>query len=174
MKTITRTLLATFALFFAFSNTSLLAQHHKRSSHERHHDQRKFHHNQRNNHRYQKAYARQSARHGRPSRRHVNTVRYAQSNWCRSHHYNFRQHVYFRDYCTFYDPQRRGYVYWSNNRWLFSPVVPAFLTNVNLATARIQLMANIPLDRHPEYYYDEYARAYPRNSSIDIQVSFPL
>ncbi|WP_134088060.1 hypothetical protein [Olivibacter sp. XZL3] len=93
--------------------------------------------------------------------------------WASAHRYRAKHHVYFRDYCTFYDPHRGGYVYWSSNRWVFSRSVPAFLAHVDLGRARIQLMANVPLDRHPEYYYKEYVHAYPRSTNIQINLSLP-
>lgn len=114
---------------------------------------------------------------GRPVVRHTRPVpafRHGTPYWAARHRYQGNHHVYFRDYRTFYDPYRGGYVYWTNSRWVFSPTVPAFLAHVNLNTARIQLMADIPLGRHPEYYYDSYAEAYPRNGSISIGINLPL
>src|SRR5436309_1608655 len=52
--------------------------------------------------------------------------------WASAHRYDSRHHVYFRDYKTFYDPYRGGYVYMRNGRWNFSSNVPSFMLNVNL------------------------------------------
>src|SRR5690606_37250950 len=67
-------------------------------------------------------------------------------SWARAHGYRAKHHVYFRDYYTFYDPYRGGYVYRHNNRWLFSSSVPSFLIGVNLNNARVQVMRDIPLN----------------------------
>lgn len=91
--------------------------------------------------------------------------------WAPAHGYRARHHVYFRDYHTFYDPYRGGYVYWQDNRWIFSPRLPVFMANVDLGRARIQVMTGIPLSRHPEVYYGQYARRYP--GSINIRIPAP-
>lgn len=98
---------------------------------------------------------------------------YGQPRWAKAHRYQSRHHVYFRDYCTFYDPHRRGYIYWSRNQWIFSRSVPAFLAHVDLGRARIQVMTEVPIDRHPEYYYREYARSYPRGTHVSINFQLP-
>lgn len=105
--------------------------------------------------------------------RYRNARHYAPPRWAKAHHYQARHHVYFRDYATFYDPHRQGYVYWSRNQWIFSPSVPVFLANVDLGRARIQLMSEVPLTRHPEYYYRKYARSYPRGTNVSINVQLP-
>lgn len=105
--------------------------------------------------------------------RHRRNEYYGAPRWARAHRYRARQHVYFRDYCTFYDPHRGGYVYWSSNQWIFSRTVPAFLASVDLGRARIQLMTNVPVDRHPEYYYDEYVHDYPRSTNVSINFQLP-
>ena len=93
--------------------------------------------------------------------------------WAPAHGYRAKQHVYFPDYYTFYDPYRNGYVYWNNSNWAFSPSVPGFLTNVNLGGARIQLMSDVPLATHPETYYSTYSRQYPARS-VNISVPVPV
>jgi len=92
--------------------------------------------------------------------------------WANAHRYNARHHVYFRDYNAFYDPNRGGYIYWYNNAWIFSPTVPLFMAGVNLNRARIQVINDVPFDARPEIYYDRYARRYPRN--VNIQINIPL
>ncbi|MDM8174339.1 MULTISPECIES: hypothetical protein [Olivibacter] len=167
-------------LLSIFSYSEALAQHgrgHGRGhGHERwdddDDDDRHRHH-----YRYDRDYYKKRHKHYKKQARYYEKHRrydhYGYPRWARAHRYRARHHVYFRDYCTFYDPYRGGYVYWSSNRWIFTPNVPAFLANVDLGRARIQLMANIPLERHPEYYYDEYARAYPRSTNIHINLSLP-
>lgn len=80
--------------------------------------------------------------------------------WARAHGYNNRNHVYFRDYRTFYDPYRAGYVYVDDGRWRFSTRVPSFMLNVDLGRASIRIIKDIPLNRHPEDFYDDYDEAY--------------
>lgn len=91
--------------------------------------------------------------------------------WAPAHGYRAKQHVYFPDYYTFYDPYRNGYVYWQNNSWAFSPTVPRFLANVDLGAARIQLLGDIPLTTHPEAYYNRYSQMYPARS---VNISIPI
>lgn len=99
-------------------------------------DERKYHH--------------KIAKHGK--RLH----RYGPPAWAMAHRYNNKHHVYFRDYKTFYDPYRNGYVYRRNGRWNFSANVPSFMLNVNLGAARIQVVKDVPISRHPEDFYREY------------------
>lgn len=91
--------------------------------------------------------------------------------WAPAHGYRAKQHVYFPDYYTFYDPYRNGYVYWQNNSWAFSPNIPSFLGNVDLGAARVQLLSDIPLTTHPEVYYNRYAQMYPARS---VNISIPI
>lgn len=90
--------------------------------------------------------------------------------WAPAHGYRAKHHVYFQDYYTFYDPYRDGYVYWQEDDWVFSRSVPTFMANVDLGRARVQLMADVPLSKHPEYYFDRYAERYPRNPRVHINV----
>ncbi|WP_293939240.1 hypothetical protein [Sphingobacterium sp. UBA5996] len=76
--------------------------------------------------------------------------------WARAHRYDNRHHVYFRDYKTFYDPYRGGYVYMRNGRWNFSANVPSFMLNVNLGAANIRVVKEVPISRHPEDFYNDY------------------
>ncbi|RKO70724.1 hypothetical protein D7322_15760 [Sphingobacterium puteale] len=88
-------------------------------------------------------YYRKEYRHGPPA-------------WARAHRYDNRHHVYFRDYKTFYDPYRNGYVYMRNGKWSFSASVPSFMLNVNLGAANIRVVKDVPISRHPEDFYDDY------------------
>ena len=73
--------------------------------------------------------------------------------WGRHHSYRGDRHVYFKEYKTYYDPRREGYVYLDGGRWLFSPSVPKFMLNVDLGRAQIQIMQDVPLTVRPEVYY---------------------
>lgn len=92
-------------------------------------------------------------------------------HWAPAHGYRAKHHVYFRDYYTFYDPYRDGYIYRYNNGWRFSRSVPAFLVNVDLGRARVQFLTDIPLSQHPERYYSRYSKRYPRDSRIQVNIS---
>jgi len=92
-------------------------------------------------------------------------------HWAPAHGYHAKHHVYFRDYYTFYDPYRDGYVYRYNNGWRFSRSVPAFLINVDLGRARVQYLTDIPLSQHPERYYSRYSKRYPRDPRIQVNIS---
>lgn len=93
--------------------------------------------------------------------------------WAPAHGYRSKQHVYFPDYYTFYDPRRNGYVYWGSDAWVFSPTVPGFLAQIDLGRARIQIMGDVPLTRRPETYYNNYHRLYPPQP-VGIVVPVPV
>lgn len=93
--------------------------------------------------------------------------------WAPAHGYRAKQHVYFPDYYTFYDPRRSGYVYWNNNAWSFSPTLPSFLAQVDLGRARIQIMGDIPLTTRPETHYRDYYRLYPPQP-VGVVVPVPV
>ncbi len=76
--------------------------------------------------------------------------------WAGAHRYDARNHVYFRDYRTFYDPYRGGYVFLDGGRWTFSAQLPSFMINVDLGRANIRVIKDIPINRHPEDFYDDY------------------
>ncbi|MEH6308002.1 hypothetical protein RYH73_20265 [Olivibacter sp. CPCC 100613] len=166
-------------LLSIFTYSEALAQHGRGRGHgrEREHRGHDYRRGDRDHYRHDRGYYKKSHKHYNKQVRYYEKHRrqryYGYPRWAHAHRYRARHHVYFRDYCTFYDPYRGGYVYWSSNRWIFSQSVPAFLANVDLGSARIQLMANIPLERHPEYYYEEYARSYPRSTSVHINLSLP-
>ncbi len=80
--------------------------------------------------------------------------------WAEVHRYDSRHHVYFRDYNTFYDPYRRGYVFQDRGRWRFSPDVPSFLVGIDLGRAQIRIIKDIPISRHPEDFYYDYEEDY--------------
>ncbi|MBK1440845.1 hypothetical protein JHJ32_12670 [Parapedobacter sp. ISTM3] len=54
-------------------------------------------------------------------------------------------YVYFPAYRTYYDPYRRGYVYWRNSGWVFAQTMPSFMVGINLGAANVQFMANLPI-----------------------------
>lgn len=93
-------------------------------------------------------------------------------SWREARGYKNNHHVYFQDYAMFYNPHRKGYVYRHKNKWLFSKAIPVHLVNVDLANARIQYMTEVPLNQHPEYYYNQYQKRYPRNPNINLNISF--
>lgn len=76
--------------------------------------------------------------------------------WGKPHQYDGRHHVYFKDYKTFYDPRRAGYVYMDGDNWVFSASIPKFLVNVDLGRAKIKVMNDVPLYQHPEKFYHRY------------------
>jgi len=80
--------------------------------------------------------------------------------WAKAHHYDARNHVYFRDYRTFYDPYRGGYVFLDGGRWTFSAQIPSIMVNVDLGRANIKVLRDIPVNRHPEDFYDDYDEDY--------------
>lgn len=94
--------------------------------------------------------------------------------WANSHRYSYDRHVYFPDYYTYYDPYRGGYTYYAGNRWMFSQNLPRFLMNVNLGSARVQYIGDIPLTTRPERYYQRYARQYPSTIRINAVIRPPL
>lgn len=94
-----------------------------------------------------KEYLKERRKHGAPS-------------WARAHRYDARRHVYFKDYHTFYDPYRGGYVYSDGGNWRFSVNVPSFMINVDLGRANIRIINDVPISRHPEDFYDDYDEGY--------------
>jgi hypothetical protein len=80
--------------------------------------------------------------------------------WAKAHGYDARKHVYFRDYHTFYDPYRGGYVFLEGRNWRFSTKIPSFMVNIDLGHANIRVLGDIPIDRHPEDFYDDYDEEY--------------
>lgn len=85
----------------------------------------------------------------------------AMPTWASAHHYNARAHAYFPDYYTYYDANRKGYVYWSNGKYVFTPALPPFLEKVDLSKSRIQVLKGLSLDMHPERNYPRYMKMYP-------------
>jgi len=81
--------------------------------------------------------------------------------WAAAHNYNAKEHVYFPDYYTYYDPQRGGYVFWKNGKWSFSPSVPPYMEKVDLAKSRVEILQGLSLDLHPEQNYPNYMKLYP-------------
>lgn len=101
------------------------------------------------------------------------TVKNGPPAWAPAHGYRAKQHVYFPDYYTFYDPNRNGYSYWNNGGWAFSSAIPSFLSNIDLGTARMQMLSDIPLTTRPETRYTTYMKAYPAQP-VSIAVPVPV
>lgn len=154
------------AVFFLFGNADLFAQnHHKNQGKARKEyykkQEKRYKQAQKHSKNYGKhhSYSNVKWRNGPPS-------------WAPARGYRAKSHVYFRDYYTFYDPYRGGYVYRHKNKWLFSRSVPTFLVGVNLNSARMHLLTDIPLNHHPEQYYGRYSSRYPRDPRINVNISF--
>lgn len=94
--------------------------------------------------------------------------------WAPAHGYRMKQHVYFPDYYVFYDPYRNGYVYWNNSAWIFSPVVPPYMSGVDMNRARIQIISDIPLTTRPERNWNRYYHAYPPSGRVNININLPI
>lgn len=101
------------------------------------------------------------------------TVKKGPPAWAPAHGYRAKQHVYFPDYYTFYDPYRDGYSYWNNGGWSFSSILPAFLSNIDLGKARMQLLTDIPVTTRPETRYSTYIRQYPAQP-VGVAVPVPV
>lgn len=90
--------------------------------------------------------------------------------WAAAHHYNMREDVYFPDYYTFYDPEQ-GYYYYSDSKWQTSPDVPDFMSNVNLNTARMEVIKE-DIKTDPQKEYIMYRKRYPARK-VDISIQEP-
>ena len=88
--------------------------------------------------------------------------------WAAAHHYDATAHVYFPDYYTFYDPKRKGYVYWENGKYTFTPAVPPFLEKVDMRKTRIQILKGLSLELHPEQDYPYYMKMYPADHENNL------
>ncbi len=151
--------------FLLFNSSDLFAQkHHK----DREKARKEYYKKQEKNRKHYQKKAKKSVHYSysKPKKRN------GPPSWAPAHGYRAKNHVYFRDYYTFYDPYRGGYVYRNKNKWIFSRTVPTFLVGVNLNNARVQLLTDIPLNRHPEQYYSRYSSRYPRDSRINVNISF--
>jgi len=93
--------------------------------------------------------------------------------WSAAHGYLGKEHVYFPDYYSFYDPKRGGYVYWQDNRWAFSTSVPPTMIKINLTKTRIQLLKGLSLDLYPELNYPNYIKLYPPAPNGNVSVPAP-
>lgn len=91
-------------------------------------------------------------------------------SWAAAHHYTADRDVYFPDYYTFYDPER-GYIYWNSGKWTTSTTVPSYMSNVDMNSARIQI---IDEDTHmrPEVKYKTYRETYPAQK-VEVTVPIP-
>jgi hypothetical protein len=158
------------AAFFLFGSADVLAQNHRNKNSEK---ARKEHYKrQEKNHKAYKKYAQKKYKNNEKHYSYVKVQkRHGPPAWAPAHGYRAKNHVYFRDYHTFYDPYRDGYVYRRNNKWMFSRNVPTFLVGVNLGSARMNLITDIPVNTHPERYYDRYVSRYPRDPRIQLNLS---
>ena len=95
-------------------------------------------------------------------------------SWAAAHNYDADAHVYFPDYYTYYDPNRRGYVYWDKDKYVFTPALPAFLEKVDLSKSRVQILKGLSLDLHPEQNYPHYMQLYPPDGSGHTMVPVPI
>lgn len=95
----------------------------------------------------------------------------APPTWAEAHGYENNSHVYFPDYYVFYDPTR-GYTYWNGNAWTTSTAVPAFISTVDLSSARAEMLHDARLKEHPELKYDTYIKQYPAQP-VDITIQVP-
>ena len=95
--------------------------------------------------------------------------------WAAAHHYDATAHVYFPDYYTYYDPNRGGYVFWSNGKYTFTPALPPFLEKVDLGKSRVQILKGLDLNMHPEEDYPYYMKQYPADNTVnDGMVPVPI
>ncbi|RQO30761.1 hypothetical protein DBR32_08515 [Taibaiella sp. KBW10] len=94
--------------------------------------------------------------------------------WAPAHGYRMKQHLYFPDYYAYYDPRRNGYVYWNNSAWIFSPVVPPYMSGVDLNRARVQVIGDLPLNKRPEANWRRYYRAYPPSGRVQVNINLPI
>ncbi|MCW3122050.1 MAG: hypothetical protein JWQ38_1542 [Flavipsychrobacter sp.] len=95
-------------------------------------------------------------------------------DWAAAHHYDATAHAYFPDYYTYYDPNRGGYVYWKNGSYTFTPSLPPFMKNEDLAKSRVQILKGLSLDLHPEQNYPHYMQLYPAVGGNDGRVPVPI
>jgi hypothetical protein len=94
--------------------------------------------------------------------------------WAATHHYDASSHVYFPDYYTFYDAKRKGYVYWENGSYKFTPALPPFLEKVDMSKTRIEILKGLSLDLHPEQNYPHYMKLYPADPKYNaVPVPIP-
>jgi hypothetical protein len=95
--------------------------------------------------------------------------------WAEAHHYNAKAHAYFPDYYVYYDAKRRGYVFWQNGKWSFTPALPPFLEKVDLRKSRIKLVEGLSLDLYPQRSYPRMMKLYPANpENMLVPVPTPL
>lgn len=156
---------------------------HNRNKDYRHEGRKIQNHNKydnRNSNRYENRYDKQYRHPNKDVRRHKKVV-YKQHNqhrnqmpfWASAHRYRGGHAVYFRDYNAFYDPYRGGYIYWHKNTWRFSRKVPRYMSNYDLNRARVHVIKDVPYGSRPELHYGKYAKRYPRNNRIQINIGLP-
>ena len=99
-------------------------------------------------------------------------IKSAPPSWANAHGYRNNMHVYFPDYYTFYDPNR-GYTYWDGDSWETTMTMPAFIADVDLNAARVEILNNARLEEHPELKYDIYMREFTAKPVTGVTVIVP-
>lgn len=153
--------------FFLFSNSDLLAQNHNNKKGSDKGRKEYYKKQEKNRKQVQKKYKNQRKDHYYSNNRKHN----GPPHWAKAHGYHAKNHVYFRDYNTFYDPYRGGYVYLHKKKWLFSRNIPTFLIGVNLNSARVNYITDVPLNYHPERNYTRYVKQYPRDPKVQVNIN---
>ncbi|MES2704793.1 MAG: hypothetical protein V4649_19285 [Bacteroidota bacterium] len=82
-------------------------------------------------------------------------------SWAKAQHYSADEHAYFPDYYTYYDAKRKGYVFWKDGKWSFTPALPPFLEKVDMSKTRLKLVKGFNLALRPELSYPRYMKMYP-------------
>jgi len=93
--------------------------------------------------------------------------------WASAHNYTGNAHAYFPDYYTFYDANRGGYVFWDHDKWSFTPTMPPYLQNKDLAKSRVQILKGLSLDLQPQQNYPRYMKLYPPVPGAPTDVPVP-
>lgn len=93
--------------------------------------------------------------------------------WAAAHSYDASAHAYFPDYYTYYDPKRKGYVYWDKGKYVFTPALPPFMEKVDMSRTRVKILKGLSLDLHPELNYPYYMQLYPPDPNNHILVPVP-
>lgn len=94
-------------------------------------------------------------------------------DWAAAHNYDATAHVYFPDYYTFYDPNRGGYLYWSQGKYVFTPAMPPVMEKVDMSKTRVQILKGVSLDLQPELNYPYYMEQYPAAPNGNTLVPVP-
>ncbi|MBS1688845.1 MAG: hypothetical protein JSS96_08990 [Bacteroidetes bacterium] len=104
---------------------------------------------------------------------HTSTTPKSLPTWASAHNYTGNAHAYFPDYYTFYDANRGGYVFWDHDKWTFTPTMPPYLQNKDLAKSRVQILKGLSLDLQPQQNYPRYMKLYPPVPGAATDVPVP-